>query len=125
MNKLTSGFGLVLVAIGVVAYFVTGGESVTALIPAFIGVPVLLTGRLMARPGTRTLGLYLAAALALLTAYGTLRGVAGLLEGDLSSSTTISTALLLMSAGYLLVVAREMFAGRRKFPGSRPPQAPR
>ncbi|MGF1470660.1 MAG: hypothetical protein ACFB50_02825 [Rubrobacteraceae bacterium] len=113
MSRLTFGFGVVLVLIGVVTYFATGGASVTALIPAFIGVPVLVAGFLTARPGTRSLGLYLATALALLMAFGTLRGVSGLFEGDFSSSTVINLVLLLMSAGYLVVAAREIFTSRR------------
>lgn len=117
MSRLTLGFGAVLVLIGVVTYFATGGASITALIPAFIGVPILLAGFLITRPGTRSFGLYLAIALALLMALGTLRGVAGLFEGDLSSSTLINVVLLLMSVLYLVVAAREIFAGRRS--GSR------
>ena len=117
MGRLTLGFGVVLVLIGVVTYFATGRESITAMIPAFIGLPVLLAGFLITRPGTRSFGLYLAIALALLMAFGTLRGVAGLFEGDLSSSTVINVVLLLMSAGYLVAAAREVFAGRKS--GSR------
>ena len=117
MSRLTLGYGVVLVLIGVVTYFATGRESITAMIPAFIGLPVLLAGFLTTRPATRSFGLYLAIALALLMAFGTLRGVAGLFEGDLSSSTVINVILLLMSAGYLVAAAREVFTGRKS--GSR------
>lgn len=113
MGKMTLGFGAVLVLIGVFTYFATGSESVTALIPAFIGVPVLLAGFLATRSGTYSIGLYLAIALTLLMVYGTFRGVGSLLGGDLSSSTVISIALLLMSLVYLAAAAREIFAGRR------------
>ena len=113
MGKLTLGFGVVLVLIGIVTYFATGTESITALIPAFIGLLVLLAGFLITRPGTYSVGLYLAIALALLMVYGTFRGVAGLLEGDLSSATVISVVLLLMSVGYLTAAATHIFAGRR------------
>ena len=118
MGKLTLGFGTVLVLIGVIGYFATGGASVTALIPAFIGVPVLIAGLLMMRPGIKSFGLYLATALALLMALGTLRGVAGLFSGELSTATVVNVAIFLMSAGYLVAAVREIFAGRRG--GSRP-----
>ena len=95
MGRLTLGFGVLLVLIGVVTYFATGRESITAMIPAFIGLPVLLAGFLVTRPATRSIGLYLAIALALLMAFGTLRGVAGLFEGDLSSSVVINVVLTL------------------------------
>lgn len=118
MGKLTLGFGAVLVVIGVTTYFATGGASVTALIPAFIGLPMLVAGFLMTRPGTYSVGLYLAIALALLMALGTLRGVAGLFGGEVSAAALVNVVLLLMSAGYLAVAAREILAGRRG--GSRP-----
>lgn len=113
MGKLTLGFGVVLILIGVITYFATGGASVTALIPAFIGVPMLVAGFLITRAGTRSLGLYLAIALALLMALGTLRGVAGLFGGEVSTATVVNVVLLLMSVGYLVVAARDIFATRR------------
>lgn len=113
MGKLTLGFGVVLILIGVITYFATGGASVTALIPAFIGVPMLVAGFLITRVSTRSLGLYLAIALALLMALGTLRGVAGLFGGEVSTATVVNVVLLLMSVGYLVVAARDIFATRR------------
>lgn len=105
---------MVLVLIGVITYFATGGASVTALIPAFIGVPMLVAGFLITRSGTSSLGLYLAAALALLMALGTLRGVSGLFGGEVSTATVVNVVLLLMSVGYLIVAVRNIFAARRR-----------
>lgn len=51
MGKLTLGFGMLLVLIGVVTYFATGGASITALIPTLIGnVSFSQTGVGNARP---------------------------------------------------------------------------
>ena len=44
--------GIVLVVLGVGAYFGTGGQSVTALIPSFLGVPLAALG-LMGRDERR------------------------------------------------------------------------
>ena len=44
MAKITIGLGLVLIALGLGSYFGTGQASVTALIPAFFGLPLLLLG---------------------------------------------------------------------------------
>ena len=44
MARLTVAFGAVLILTGVITYFATGRESVTALIPAFIGGPIVLAG---------------------------------------------------------------------------------
>jgi len=44
MATVTAGFGLVLVVLGLGGYFGTRRVSVTALIPAFIGLPILILG---------------------------------------------------------------------------------
>ena len=71
MARLTVAFGAALILIGVITYFATGQESVTALIPAFIGGPVLLAGLVLLRNEWRSYGLYAAAGLVLLLALGT------------------------------------------------------
>jgi len=44
MPSLAIIFGLILEAIGIGAYFLSGTKSVTALIPAFFGSAILLSG---------------------------------------------------------------------------------
>jgi hypothetical protein len=53
MGPLTIVFGIVLVILGVVGYFASGGASVTALIPAFFGLPLLLLGFLARQENLR------------------------------------------------------------------------
>lgn len=108
MARLTIAFGAALVLVGVVTYFATGQESVTALIPAFVGAPVLLAGLVSLRPGWRSYGLYAAAGLVLLLALGTLRGTIGLLGGEVSSATVINTVLLVASIGFLVLCVRDL-----------------
>jgi hypothetical protein len=36
--------GTILSIMGILAYAVSGGQSITALIPTFIGIPILLLG---------------------------------------------------------------------------------
>ena len=67
--------GAVLTLLGVVGYFASGRVSVTALIPAFFGGPLLLLGVLALREGLRAPTLYAAAALAVLGFLGTAPGV--------------------------------------------------
>jgi hypothetical protein len=112
MVRMTVGFGVALVVVGVGAYLVTGGASVTALIPAFVGVPMVVAGLLMARPRVRPVGFYSALALALLMALSSLRGVAGLLGGEVSGPALIQLVLFVASIGFLVVAAREVRAGR-------------
>jgi len=75
---MTRLLGAVLVVVGVVAYLVTGAEHVTALLPAFLGAPILILGlaagvRKLERPM-----LVAAVVLALLGAFGTAMNVAEL-----------------------------------------------
>ena len=62
MNMPTKGIvtGLILIALGIIGYFGTGRESVTALIPAFFGLPILLSSLLARAPAKRMLGMHLA-----------------------------------------------------------------
>ena len=44
MAKLSITFGSILILLGLISYFGISSESITALIPAFLGVPVLILG---------------------------------------------------------------------------------
>jgi len=44
MAKLSIGYGVVFIFMGLVSYFGISSESVTALIPAFFGVPLIIFG---------------------------------------------------------------------------------
>ena len=46
MPSVTIVYGAILTVIGLTGYFATGQASVTALIPAFLGVPVAICGLL-------------------------------------------------------------------------------
>jgi len=51
--KVTIAVGLILIGLGLGGYFGTGTPSVTALIPAFFGGPILLLGVLALKEGMR------------------------------------------------------------------------
>ena len=44
MAKTAITFGIILTLLGLIAYFGISSESITALIPAFFGVPVIILG---------------------------------------------------------------------------------
>jgi hypothetical protein len=46
VGPITIFFGVVLILLGLVGYFATGAVSVTALIPAFFGLPLVVLGLL-------------------------------------------------------------------------------
>ncbi len=68
MPKVTVIAGLVLIALGLLGYFVFGGDDphITALIPAFVGVPIALLGLVAFSSGARKHAMHVAAVLAVL-----------------------------------------------------------
>lgn len=68
MPTITLIAGLLLVITGVIGYFATGMVSITALIPAFIGVVIELLGLLSLQKELRKHAMHAVAALALLCA---------------------------------------------------------
>ena len=75
MPLLTIVFGVAMLLLGVVAYFVTGMQSVTALIPAFFGVIFVVLGAIMRDQSRARHAGHAAATLALLGLLGSARGV--------------------------------------------------
>ncbi len=75
MTKITIGFGLVLIALGLGSYFGTGQASVTALIPAFFGLPLLLLGLVALKERMRKRAMHVAALIGLLGFAGTVSGL--------------------------------------------------
>ena len=101
MPNLTIIYGIVLILTGFIAYFGTGQESVTSLLPSIAGIPIVIAGMVAVNPERRKIGLYVAVALVAILALGTLRGVGILIGGDVNTASIINTALFLLSVGYL------------------------
>ncbi|MCL4209054.1 MAG: hypothetical protein HRU76_14995 [Phycisphaeraceae bacterium] len=77
MARLTAGVGVILIALGLVGYFViaqpdAGGRSITAMIPAFFGLPLVILGVLGLNIRMRKHAMHLAALVALLGVVGAL-----------------------------------------------------
>ena len=70
MYKITIIFGLLLMATGLVGYFGTGAESLTALIPSAIGMILLLCGFIAANEKCRMAAMHVAVSIGLLGALG-------------------------------------------------------
>ncbi len=75
MAKITIGLGLVLIALGLGGYFGTGREHVTALIPAFWGLPLLILGLVALKEHMRRHAMHVAGVIALVGFAGTVRGL--------------------------------------------------
>jgi hypothetical protein len=119
MIRLTAVIGVILVVLGVVGYAATAAASLTALIPAVVGVLLLVCAAIARRgPAANRHAMHAALAIALLSALGSLRNVARL--GDLFAGTAanpaavlVSTIMFVLLVGYLVVGVRSFVAARR------------
>ena len=75
MAKTTIGFGVVLILLGLGGYVLSSGVSITALIPAFFGLPILILGVVAQRGYLQRFSLYGVLVLAVLGFLGSVRGL--------------------------------------------------
>ena len=78
MPQITIALGALLILIGVGFYFGTGATSVTALIPAFLGIPITIAGLVASRERWRKHAMHAAVLVALLGFLGSARGLLSL-----------------------------------------------
>ena len=81
MTFLGITYGLALVALGVFGYFKSGGVSVTALIPAFLGAPVTVLALHSLNPKFLKIGMHIIVVIALLGFIATAKDTLGLISG--------------------------------------------
>jgi hypothetical protein len=117
MIRFTFVLGAVLVVLGVGAYALTSAVSVTALIPAFVGV-LLLACAAVARSSTRRRPALIGAlAVALLAALGSLMNVVRIADvfagtAQRPGAVIVSTIMFVLLVAYLVVGTRTLLAGR-------------
>lgn len=112
MITLTTWTGGILTVAGLIAYFTTGMESVTSLIPAFIGVLLLIAAFIASRVPNASRGVTIAAlVIALLGALGSLMPLADL--GALFAGDAERPAAVIVSAIMLIVLIAYFVAGLR------------
>ena len=70
MYRVTILFGVLLVITGIVGFYQTGAKHMTALIPAFIGIPLFVCGIIAAKEAMRMMAMHIAVLIGLLGAIG-------------------------------------------------------
>ena len=120
MPTIAIVFGILLSALGLGAYVGTGSQSVTALIPAFLGAPILLCGILAGIfPKARMHVMHVAALLGLLgTAGGLGMGlpkVGALMAGTAERPVAVSLQLAMgaISIVFLVFCVKSFIDARR------------
>lgn len=122
MTNLTFWIGGLLTVAGIVAYIVTDASSFTSLIPAFVGVLLLIAAFVGRDRKIHRHAMHAAMAVALLGALGSLMNVARI--GDLFAGTAerpgaiiVSTIMLVLLVVYLVAGIRSFIAARRSTAG--------
>ncbi len=121
MAKITTIFGTILIIMGVAGYFGTGRESVTALIPAFFGLPLILLGVLACKkPNLRKHVMHVAVLLGLLAIGGTFKGMLSLptlltnsAELERPTAVGVQSAMCIMSLIYVALCIASFIKARR------------
>ena len=105
VTNLAKLFGLILVAWGIIAYFMLSADppSITAMIPAFMGLPLLSLGLLADWNESNSHHfMHTAMVFALLMVLG---GAQGLLDIDGKSNLAIGSHLILALLGIIFMIA--------------------
>ncbi len=120
MAKITIGLGFVLIALGLGSYFGTGRASVTALIPAFFGLPLLLLGLVAAlNERMRKTAIQIAVVIGLLGFAGTVSGLmklpALLSGGELARPTAVAVqaGMAIVCVIFVLLCVWSFISARR------------
>ena len=118
MPRITVGFSLAYIAIGLAGFFLTGAVHKTALIPAVIGAILLVLGLLANKENLRMHVTHAALLVGLLAFLGTARGLAKLPAAfagtaERPGAVYAQAATAVLSLIYLAFGVRSFIAARR------------
>ena len=112
--QFTQIIGGALVLEGVGFYLGTGMESMTALIPGFMGLVLVVLGILAGRmPERRKLLMHIAVTFGLICALGGLMGVSSLMQGDVGGSTYAQLIMLVIGSVYTFACVQSFIHARK------------
>jgi hypothetical protein len=117
MPSTTIALGAALVVLGLAGYVLTGGASLTALIPAAFGVLLALAGVLARDERKRKHAMHAAVVVALLGFLGSFRGVlqiGSLIDGTaLRPAAVVSqTIMAALTLAYIVMAVRSFVRAR-------------
>ena len=119
MTQPTIGFGIALIALGLVAYFATGMASVTALIPTFFGVVITALGGAAMNQRFRKSALYATLVIGVLGFLGSIPGVPRAIDyfsgGEVARpAASIAQAIMaLITLALVAMLAKGLIGARR------------
>ncbi|HEV8061708.1 MAG TPA: hypothetical protein VGP68_17660 [Gemmataceae bacterium] len=116
MAKITIIVGLILIGLGLYGYFGTGTTSLTALIPAFFGAPILMLGALALKDSMRKHAMHGAVMLGLLCFLGAIGNVVRVLRSgkEIDAIAMTMTVSMGIVSGIFVVLCIRSFIQARK-----------
>ena len=114
MSKIAILAGGLLILEGFGFFYGTGTQSWTALIPAFVGLPILLLGLLALKESARKHAMHLATVLGLL---GFLASAGRLISSgsfDVSSPAPLSQGIMALVCGLFFLLCLKSFVDARR-----------
>ena len=122
VNKLTVVTCALLVVTGLIAYLGTGTSSMTALIPAFVGAPILICGVIGRQPSLYRHATHAALVVALIGALGSLMNVVKI--GQLITGTAERPVAIVVSLILFVLCSNYLAAGVYSFVEARKGRKP-
>lgn len=119
MPRISIGFGIALVILGVVGYMSTGGVSITALIPSAFGLLLVCAGIASYRESLRIHAMHLAVVVGVLGLLGSANGFIGfftlLLGGEVERPrAVVSQAIMAVLMTVFVVLCVKSFIAARR-----------
>lgn len=111
MANITRIVGGVLLAVGLGGYLATDGAHFTALLPAVLGLAILVLGIVAGRSEDARHAIHAALALALIGGLGALPRAAGIADGGAAAIASLVTAVVAL--GYVGLGVRSFLAVRK------------
>lgn len=119
MPRVAMLFGVIFIILGLVAYFGISSESITALIPAFLGLPMLILGYVAQNEKYLKHAMHVAAVLALLGFGGTVGGLIkffrmiGGEQFERGSAITVQAIMALLCLVFLFFAVKSFIDTRK------------
>ncbi len=108
----------ILALLGAVTYFVTGQESITALIPSFVSIPLFaLASMAEHNPEKRALFMHIAVLFGVFCIFGGSMGISGIADGDTSASVLEQLSMMLIGIVYTYVCVLSFIHSRKSRKG--------
>ncbi len=115
MPSTTRSFGVLLIVLGAASYTMTGRTSVTALIPAFFGVALVILALVARNEAARKHAMHAAVAIGLIGALASLgRAVPAVMNGDATRPAVLAQlAMAVLLIVYVALGVQSFIAARK------------